>query len=202
MTRIAPIALACLTTLPLVASAHSHEWLGTGPDGGRIGAIVAGSTPDALLVNTLAGVFRSTDRGANWTPARGGLRLRSAGGNENTLVAAGGVIYSVGAACSMLYRSIDDGATWSPTGFDGTACIDSIAVTADATPRVLVHLGNGTLLASDDAGSTFASVGNGLPAGIRMDSITASPSTPGLVVAAVSGSGINTIYRSIDSGNT
>lgn len=166
-----------------------------------VGPLFADPATGVLIVQTGAGTHRSGDHGATWSLASGGLGQRPAS-SFDTVVSGGGVMYSIGAACSMLFRSIDAGLQWTPTGFDGPDCIDSIALTAGPAPRLLISVRDGPLLASSDGGRTFAEIGSGLPPGARLGSMKASPSTPGLVVAMVSGTGTTSVYRSVDSGDS
>src|SRR3989442_14101261 len=58
-----------------VASAQSGTWISNGPEGGTIHALaIDPQTPSTLYAGTYgAGVFQSTDGGANWSAINTGL---------------------------------------------------------------------------------------------------------------------------------
>ena len=128
------------------------------------------------------GVFKSTNNGRNWSPANTGLPQLQVSANTGYNVGAiettpvnGSVIY-VGmydnplapSALSGLYKSSNDGASWTLVGLSGRMVRD-IVVNANNANTVYVGLsgtaaGPGGVVRSLNAGATWESISTGLPA--------------------------------------
>ncbi len=128
------------------------------------------------------GVFKSTNNGRSWSPANTGLPQLQIGANTGYNVGAiettptnGSVIY-VGmfdnplapSALSGLYKSSNDGASWSIVGLSGRMIRDIIVSPTNAN-TVYVALsgtaaGPGAVVRSLNAGATWESISTGLPA--------------------------------------
>lgn len=173
--------------------------------------IVEVRTHTAIDVNTIyagtdgAGLFKTIDGGANWSPLNGSgatalgcSNVRSF--NFDTTVPR---TLIVGTACrnnSGFYRSIDDGLTWSRLG--NASLPDDVGVSA------LTRSGNTYFLASNnygifksiDAGVNWAAANNGItvPSGSFFAfNIQFNGTAPNSLLTYVQGSGM---YRSIDGG--
>jgi photosystem II stability/assembly factor-like uncharacterized protein len=90
-----------------------NAWTPVGPDAGFVNtfAVAAGPAGAIYAATADAGVWKSTDRGATWSPANGQLGdlgvldLRADPVDPATLYAA---------TATALYKTVDGGATWRP----------------------------------------------------------------------------------------
>jgi hypothetical protein len=70
--RLGLLLALCGLAAPALASAGVDVWTRHGPEGGHVRALAV--TPSAVYAATDAGgLFKSTDGGATWSPANGGL---------------------------------------------------------------------------------------------------------------------------------
>ena len=128
------------------------------------------------------GVFKSTNNGRSWSPANTGLPQLQVGANTGYNVSSikttpsnGSVIYAgmydnalAPSALSGLYKSSNDGASWSIVGFSGRM-VREIIVSPSNSNVVYVGLsgtaaGPGAVVRSLNAGATWESISTGLPA--------------------------------------
>ena len=166
--------------------------------------------PATLYVLTLDGMARSTDAGARWTPlARtriGELDISAARPGSVHAIAARGLLVIAGGRKGILYRSTDQGETWTELPFSGELPVDggaiaTVALSDDPDPRIYVsHATLGVFVCdaaskSDDPEHWFRPAG--LPA--SGTGLSAAPSASGVVVAAFGTAGL---YRSADCGAT
>jgi photosystem II stability/assembly factor-like uncharacterized protein len=123
-------------------STRGAVWTARGPDniGGRITDVVVDPTNDSTVFAGAAegGVFRTFDGGQSWTPlfdqmpslAIGALALEP--GNPNVVYAGTGEVNpgggSVAYGGSGLYRSTDQGDSWSLIGLEDSGTIGRIVV--------------------------------------------------------------------------
>lgn len=93
------------------------------------------------------GVIRSVDRGVNWEP------VTFTGEKDFHVLTTGAddTVYGLATDDAALMRSIDAGATWTPTG----AQVQAVSLTADASGRVVAATPDG-LTVSTDRGASFA----------------------------------------------
>jgi len=145
------------TEVGVFASHDQATWLpqSNGLPSGRILSLYASMTvPGLVLAGTDgAGVFRSTDAGASWTPGTG-----VAGAISDLTANASGGLFA--ATASGVFRSTDGGATWTPAGLGGA---DVRAITC--------QLLNGWLFAAVSGGGMQRSTDDG---------VVWSPATSGL----------------------
>jgi photosystem II stability/assembly factor-like uncharacterized protein len=158
----------------LLTGRHEESGLFRSDDGGRTWAEVSSSLPagvgftvaphivdrDTFLLGTrggtASGVFRSTDRGASWTrvfdqPISGSPVVAGDGSITWLLDHGGGVIHSV-----------DNGLTWARV--DSGGAIAPLSNTLVLLPGgALLTIGNGALIASDNGGVKWHTVGPALP---------------------------------------
>lgn len=128
------------------------------------------------------GVFKSTNNGRSWSPANAGLPQLQIGANTGYNVGAiettpsnGSVIYAglfdnplAPSALSGLYKSSNDGASWTLVGLSGRMIRD-IVVSPNNANIVYVALSGtaaapGAVVRSLNAGVTWESISTGLPA--------------------------------------
>jgi|GEM_PF-4288970 len=177
----------------LAASQVTFEPQSSGMAAVRITSFAIGAD-GSLLAGTASGIiYCSGDSGATWKNV---LSMPTVKGNSyyggvNTLVARGSEIYA-SAYGSGLYRSIDNGQSWS-TRNDGLPERDLINVAIDSSGGVIVSGISTGLYRSGDAGASW----NRLP--LNRDYI------PSIIVAPngdlLAGSD-QTVYRSTDRGGT
>ncbi len=165
----------------------------TGPTGGAVNAFIArGAT--VLAASPIGIVFRSTNGGESWAPlpatAFNGSPIGAFATVGNTLLASTGF---------TVYRSTDDGLTWTPS-----VPFIAIAVTFfGSTPTALAVKGSlvfatflGQLYVSSDAGLSWTTASTGLPINSSVVSVVASGNR---IFAFVANAGV---YRSDDDGKS
>jgi len=184
--------------------------------------------PDLVLVaaqghiygpNEQRGVFRSTDGGRTWTKVlykdavSGAIELAADPDNPATVFAALWQIQrrpwhlESGGPGSGLYKSTDEGATWTPvTGHGlpetvlGKIGISVAAGTNGRRVYALIEAAHGGLFRSDDAGATWTQTSDSHPLYTRawyFTKVFAHPANPDVVYVVG-----NALWRSTDGGRT
>ena len=143
---------------------------------GRVNAVAFDPTTKdvAYLVSPSGGVWKTTDRGTNWTPLGDkfvSMKCSSVAVGPDGTVFVGMGDYSYYAAYGFSYfskgimRSKDGGATWQNVGSDVMSgmAISAITVDPDDAKIVMAAAGHGTnpksfLFRSTDGGTTFERV--------------------------------------------
>lgn len=150
-------------------------------------------TAASLYLGADDGPYRSTDGGATWATARGGLRARRIGA---VAVSAGSPPVLLAAADhGALFRSLDGGNSWTelPPGLGS----EGRQLLFDPVDPRRAYFVNGYLMASDDAGASW-SVMNAAPPPIGHVSLCGQvPAT--LWASDQNGTGV---WRSTDAGVT
>ncbi len=195
-----------------------------------VGAVcVLASDPDIVLIGTGegtgaasanlalgpfgAGIFRSTDAGATWSPTNisyGGASMHGFGAMEDNPIT--GVVLA--AATDGVYRSTDAGATWTKVQTGGNYSdvkwkpgdANRVYIAKGRDPFFNFQTNNGVRV-STDGGLTFALVGSGQPAGalIGKTRLAVTPADPSVIYAHYSNANnFQTlgVYRSTDDGAT
>lgn len=149
-----------------------------------------------LFATNEDGVYTSTNLGTSWTLANTGI----SGHPEALLVAGDGVLYvdvlAADYAGRSVYRSIDNGASWSPSG-PGIPTSEGVFAFASIGAEVYAGLGYyGSVYRTIDSGATWPSSSIGLPA---LDVNTIFVSGSNLFSGSLSNPGV---HRSTDGGNT
>lgn len=152
--------------------------------------------PETLYVGAFGQIVaRSTDGGAHWTPAAGGLIPDPTLAPRIVAVSPGGslLLLSYGQG---LWRSTDAGASWRPANAglpgDANTLVEGIAISSSAALVVTP----GGVYRSADAGRSWAPVGDDLPTA-PSGTLAVSPTDPRIVYASFPGEGL---YRSRDGG--
>ncbi|HXJ64449.1 MAG TPA: hypothetical protein VNN79_11900 [Actinomycetota bacterium] len=124
--------------------------------GREVGALaVDPGEPDVVLAGTTSGVFRSADGGALWSRSSDGLPPREvtaiAFDPAQPGVAFAGVDVRAGFAAKSLYRSEDDGASWSavPSAFPRRALVNALVFDPTNAARVYAATSAGVLRSRD-----------------------------------------------------
>jgi photosystem II stability/assembly factor-like uncharacterized protein len=212
--------------LPPLTNAHSvtNEWYTHGP-AGRISYSLAidPATTSTIYTGTDDGVFKSVDSGESWTAASVGLPTDPGDSTARSVFALAhdpqaartpGILYAgidegdplIGSG-TQLFKSIDGGATWEPTGLPAAGG-GVMALALD--PRiVLIPLLQRTVYAgnldgvwkSPDGGSTFTLVGSAASGltNTSIDSLALAPSSPDVLYAGTMSGGV---FKTIDGGMT
>ncbi len=179
----------------LAAGTTSAQWVQTeGPEGGAIAALFQDG-PN-LYASTLgnAGVFKSTDGALTWDQKIDGMGYQSV----EVIDRCGS--YLLASGTDGLYRSTDDGDSWTtttglPSGYGvRTLMVDGANVFAATS-------GEGVYL-STDSGATWSAVNTGLPnsSGYTYASGIAKAGTG--ILASVTDLGTYGIYRTTDLGTS
>jgi photosystem II stability/assembly factor-like uncharacterized protein len=135
-------------------------------------------------------VYRSTDGGQQWTLITAGLPFT---GTREFARQDGSLYLATGAG---LYRSLNDGLSWTPVGgLSGVNVID-VVVMDDVLFATL--LDSAVLRRSTDGGATFQAVGAGLPGGSDGEILDLEATGTTLFVG-LDGAGV---YASDDLGDT
>jgi hypothetical protein len=199
-----------------LASFGGNQWIGIGPEGVTVRAIVINpQTPETLYIGTVGfGVLKSIDSGATWVPANNGLI------NLDIMALAidpqtPEIIYAGTEATSLtpggVFRSIDGGTTW-----ESSLHYIVGAITINPVIPTTVYAGTGNYSGSAngafksiDGGLTWNSINTGLP--VPPGGVTAlavNPQSPETLYAGASRwGGFNELYsigvlKSFDGGNT
>ncbi len=183
----------CLTlALPtaLLASPgplYAASWTNVNPGGGgAFTCAAAGPTGTIVIGSDIAGAYRSTDRGATWTNIgylNGGLRecYVSAVAFDP---ATAGIVHLAGEG--GLYRSADDGKSFSLRMSGGFWSAVAVAPSDPRTVYAARHSAFDTtdprIYRSTDRGLTWALVG-ALPAGTRVLELAVRPNDPARLLA-------------------
>ncbi len=152
-----------LTILTIEAPAQNFSWQQTnGPAGGYVRALVRNSN-GTMFAGTDAGVYKSTNNGDSWLLSNGAI------GNSyiySMAVSPNGTIFA-GTFYNKIFRSTDEGNSWTQVGFNVYFIIDAMAVKPDGTVFAGTEesdgSGNGSVYRSTDNGNTWTEVNNGLP---------------------------------------
>jgi photosystem II stability/assembly factor-like uncharacterized protein len=176
------VRLPCYVGLAAVASVvksmdFGATWVALymGLSGSAIRAVSVDSS--VLYAGGDAGVFVSADFGDHWAASNAGLEtcpnilslaVRS---TDGALFAASGRIVSNRFDCGGVFRSVDGGRTWAPTGLS-PHYVTSLAI--DPTDPQIIYAGaerigffspEGGVFRSMDGGERWAPLGSGLPDG-------------------------------------
>ena len=167
----------------------------------NVSALAINPVNDQILYGGTSdqGILKSTDGGATWAAANGGLSTFEfwnwIGGIwiDPTMP---NVLFATGAATSYCFRSADGGASWQLLSLPSTphppyAAVRSVSFDT-ANPGVLYVVGPGTLK-STDHGGTFTLITT-----LPFEGVLPDPNHSGRLVA----SGVEGIFESGDGGST
>ena len=160
-----------------------------GPEGGQVNALL--NVGGTLFAATVGGVYRSTDKGASWTPSGAGIH---SGAFVNALIVNGTTLFA-GTTRYGMHRSTDNGETWQQvnTGLPSLPTVYALAVSGSF---LYAGLNNG-LFRSSDNGTSWIQLSNGLPADTFVFRIAVAGTT--LFLSKLNG---GELFRSTDNGLT
>jgi photosystem II stability/assembly factor-like uncharacterized protein len=198
--------LAAIASTCVPSGQSSTGWIGHGPGGGWMQAVLVSGSPGKPSYVNSETVYESLDGGGTWCPLAPGAAvhpvwLSGVAGTTPPSLFAASLDHLPNAA--LLYRSTDDGATWGAAD-RGLAAADLAFLTVDfARPGRLAIAGRDSMwnlvtFWSEDAGSSWSPGGSGLAG--DMTQLAWVPDTregevPLLLAATTSG-----LYRSEDRG--
>ena len=176
-----------------------NNWTQIGLAGVNVSSIVVKSPDGVFAASPDSGVYHSTNRGATWV--RTGLRAASTlavSPSGKIYAGASGGTSTGGASSGGVWRSSDDGVTWTKVGLPNTA-IPAIAIPASGPNRDAVFAGTDTVVfVTTDGGNGWhltGSLAHPGPVSFGVQSLFATSAGPILAGAYQWG-----IYRSTDAG--
>ena len=161
-----------------------------------------------------AGVFKTTDAGASWQPARSGLPPRARIISLRVAPQNSAIVYAGTDASGILWKSLDAGVTWSnvtsnmPYGTYGAPADEAYNILVDPHNSDVVYLGlggsEGQIYKTTDGGTTWWAMDNGIPRddGNYTEEILAlaiDPDQPSVLYAGGLSFGV---YKTTDGGAT
>ena len=162
----------------------------SGPPGLNVNVIY--KTNNIVYAGTdTQGIYKSTDDGLNWTAANNGIdRARI----SDIIASSGNVLAAASSSCSIfnnVFKSTDNGTTWSPTSGLGGKIVESFAIKGTTIyATVGLGLGGNGVWRSTDNGNTWQVVPSPIENGGE-----AFVSDNAIIVAED-----NFIWRSTDNG--
>jgi photosystem II stability/assembly factor-like uncharacterized protein len=148
-----------------------------------------------------AGIYRSTNGGASWDQAAGGLPI---GSTIRSMISFGGYVFA-GTEADGIYRSSDHGDTWAKTDINNSLLVHGLVLTFCAKENMLFAGAANGIYKSTDGGATFSRVINGFPAnnGVAVLSLTVSSGNivAGVDVSVSPTSSLDAIFYSSDDGD-
>lgn len=177
----------------------ANTWLQTVLTADSRAIVIDPVVTSTMYIATTSGLFKSTDGGDTFlTSLAADIRSLAISQNNNLLVYAGAV-------SGQVFKTVNGGTNWTSAGTGQSRPLHDLVINPDNDQVVLVGAGDSTggqLLRSTDGGSTFAAIGNGLPANQSVNEVVINPVTPATIfvgtntgLAAAGG-----IYRSTDGG--
>ncbi|MCA1568181.1 MAG: DUF4214 domain-containing protein [Acidobacteria bacterium] len=191
-----------------VAPQAIGRWSSSGPELGAEAMAVAvdPSRPHVVYAGTLRGVYKSTDSGLSWSPAREGLgELEVAAlaiDPTNTNVIYAGTINNIGSPNSGVFKSTDAGGSWNVmnTGMRGTS-INVLAVDPVNSNNVYAGTSFGAgIYKSTNGGASWNLASNGVGGPNSIYALVINPTNPQIVYAGVGLQLGRGVYKSIDGG--
>ncbi|MBN2053331.1 hypothetical protein JW905_00325, partial [bacterium] len=196
------IAAGICVLLAIAALEPSHargdwEFL-DGPYGAYIMSLVMDQAdPQSMLAGTNAGIFKTTDGGQSWTPARSGLVVRLIRAIDPDPFTPG-TIYVAGEASVVdepvsggICKSTDSGQTWTCIGPFDVRCLGVLA--SRIQPDVVTACTDDGLYRSTDGGATWSFQ----VVDMAVKGLTYDPAQPAVLYGGVSDYGV---VKSADDG--
>ena len=198
--------------MPIVARPDLSSFIG--PYGGSVVVVLPDPT-DANIVyagSWGAGVYKSTDGGFNWQPARSGLTNLLI--NSMAIDPQNHLVVYAGTYKNGVFKSVDGGETWFPSsnGLQAEAIVYCMAIDPEAPNRVYIGTRGqnsnsqppwrGVLYKSDDGGGSWKAVLENIGGSGAQDwiySLAVLPRDPNMILAASHEHGP---YLTLDYGKT
>lgn len=182
----------------LMASSLNAQWLQTnGPEGGKIGSIVADS--NAIYTGTNSGIYKSTNAGSTWVNITSGINFTYSNESITAITTTKNYVFA-GTSNSGIFYSSNQGLTWNTPGVLNSSEIRALSANGDtliaATPNYL--------FLSTDLGSNWIDITNGLVA----SNITSALLIGSSIFVATDGGGLffssnfGSTWSSINAGLT
>jgi photosystem II stability/assembly factor-like uncharacterized protein len=169
-----------------------------GPQGGTVNALaIDPSAPATLYAGTTLGVFKSTNRGTNWTAVNSGLRIPNSEtpASVNALAIDPATPTTVYAGTYQgVFKSTDRGTNWIFVNFPSS--VNSLAIDPSVTGTLYAGTPFG-VLKSTDGGTNWIYVNSGLRPG-PVNSLAIDPSVPGTLYAGT----FSGVFKSTNGGTS
>ncbi len=167
----APLATGPTTIDPLVLGSLKWRSIGPADRAGRSIAIagVKGRPNEGYVGQTGGGLWKTTDKGENWTPVTDGQITSSSVGAVAVSESNPDIVWiGMGESCIRgnimsgdgLYKSIDAGKTWVHMGFEDSPVISKIRIDAK-NPDIIFVAAFGKLSAPSEKRGVFKSIDGG-----------------------------------------
>lgn len=153
-TMLAAAALSVPVAVP--AEPFAYAWGHPRPQGNTVFAMAFATATDGWAVGASGFVVRTTDGGVSWSLQHGIGEV--APDLWDLLITPGGALLACGAGAGI-YRSTDDGATWTAIANPAPAGLRDLAIRTDGALSAAGE--NGALVLSTDDGLTWTSAGPG-----------------------------------------
>jgi hypothetical protein len=177
-------------------------WVKLQNDSGYSGAenlasrnVVVNNTTILNSIYKLAGVYKSTNDGVNWTIKTSGLSAIYGFALEKD--PANPAVLYLSTANSGLFKSTDSGENWSARGLVGTY-VWRFSIVPSNTQQIYAGTSGNGVQVSGDGGNSWQWHGDGVY-NTTISGLAALPSQPGTIYAGTFGAGV---YRSGDNGAT
>ncbi len=179
----------------LIGAGARAQWMQTsGPEGGAIPSLFHDGPNLYAGTYGNAGVFKSTDGGANWEQKISGMGYQSV----EVIDRCGSYLLASGTV--GLFRSTDDGETWTAAaGLPGGSGVRALLV--DGANILAGTSGRGVYI-STDSGATWSAANSGLPASSGYTFVGGIVKAATGHIAAVTDNSTFGMYRTTDLGTT
>ncbi|GAP05247.1 MAG TPA: hypothetical protein DEQ80_11075 [Anaerolinea thermolimosa] len=197
--------------LPVIMRSEPPLWMG--PFGGSVVVITPDPTNGSVIYAGTwgAGVYKSTDAGVSWSPARSGLWNLYI--NSMAVDPRNGLNVYAGTYGDGIFKSTDGGASWvqASNGLQGGAIVYAIAIDPENPNRLYaatraMSRGNppwsGIVYKSENGGASWRAVLQNIGGANQQDwvySLAVLPRDPNFILAAAHEYGV---YRSLNYGDS
>src|SRR5579859_4167817 len=145
--------------------------------------------------NQPAGIFKSVNGGASWSPINNGLPLPTGIVALSVDPQTPATLYA--ATFAGLFKSTNAGAAWNPANMGLSNHVVAALVINPATPATLYAGTNAGVFKSTNAGASWDPANNGLPLNADMATLAIDPQTPAILYAVTAFDGL---FKSADGG--
>lgn len=197
--------------LPVIMRSEPPLWMG--PFGGSVVVVTPDPTNGSVIYAGTwgAGVYKSTDAGVTWSPARGGLWNLSI--NSMAVDPRNGLNVYAGTYGDGIFKSTDGGASWlqASNGLQSGAIVYALAIDPENPNRLYAAtraMGRssppwrGIVYKSENGGASWRAVLQNIGGVNQQDwiySLAILPRDPNFILAAAHEYGV---YRSLDYGES
>jgi len=170
------------------------------PTGTDIASLAVAPGGHTIYAGTAgAGVYASSDEGRSWQDDNAGDPILSGGQIRSVLVSpTNGQLVYVATRDGYLGRSYDAGKHWQARQLPIGSLLTTLAIDGGRPSTLLAGTSGDGLLLSTDAGASWSTPFQNIPASTSVNAFAASPTNAGVIYAGTD----NGIYQTIDGGAT